>query len=493
METIHIGSRANRKTKAKLRLKRGTIAVGAITIILIFIIIISCIAAIVMEYSSYSNSVGVATETAGLKAKENLLVQASNSGASTTVTVTNEGSTPSIIVAVLSANPSESSFQYYNLTQPITYTILGQGTFTINQQISQNSQIGVLTSLGNVFWQTQQPTSGPSPTPTPTQPPQSWLAGWQYQKSHVINPAAGAGTNYQVKITVNYGSGTDNGGNVYLNSHSRVDFGDVRFTDGDGVTLLSYWMENEVNSNYAVFWVKIPDDLSTNPATIYIYYDNPSATTTSNGAATFLMFRDVVADIQSQFGTGSLTTYANGQDPGDGFASGSAINNVYASPCIWFRYYGGKQYQVTSSYLYLEGYVDAGNYGTCGTDVRFRNNAAPTGWQPSNSYGADTTVNGKHIVVLDYSTTGGSGLNFYSSWLGDSNDYPSGTVAAGYSLTATSRTTQEFTYSGAVAHTTVAYESSGNSITLYHEYYAIAKYVNTEPTQGAWGPETQAP
>ena len=493
METIRLSSGGKRKIKAKLKLKRGTIAVGAITIILIFIIIISCIAAIVMEYSSYSNSVGVATETAGLKAKENLLVQASNSGASTTVTVTNEGSTPSIVVAILSANPSDSSFQYYNFTQPITYTVLGQGTFTVNQQVPQNSQIGVLTSLGNVFWQTQQPTSGPSPTPTPTQPPQSWLIGWQYQKSHVINPAAGTGTNYQIKITVNYGSGTDNAGNVYLNSHSRVDFGDVRFTDGDGVTLLSYWMENEVNSNYAVFWVKIPDDLSTNPATIYIYYGNPTATTTSNGPATFLMFTDIVADIQNQFGTNQLTTYSNGQDPGDGFTSSSTINNAFASPCIWYRYYGGKQYQITSSYLYLEGYIDGGNYGTCGTDLRFRNNAAPTGWQSSNSIIADTTVSGKHIVVLDYSASGGSALHFYSTWLGDSDDYPTGTLAASYSLSTTSRTTQEFTYSGAVAHTTLAYESGGSSLTLYHEYYAIAKYVSIEPTQGIWGPETQAP
>lgn len=202
------------------------------------------------------------------------------------------------------------------------------------------------------------------------------------------------------------------------------------------------------------------------------------------------MFRDVVADLQNQFGTNSLTTYSNGQDPGDDFTSGSTINNAYASPCIWFRYYGGKQYQITSSSLYLEGYVNAGNYGTCGTDVRFRNNAAPTGWQSSNAIGADTTVNGKHIVVLDYSATGGSALRFYSTWLGNSDDYPSGTVAASYSLAATSRITQEFIYSGAVAHTTVSHESSGNSLTLYHEYYAIAKYVSTEPTQGVWGPET---
>jgi hypothetical protein len=252
-------------------------------------------------------------------------------------------------------------------------------------------------------------------------------------------------------------------------------------------------MESEVNSNFAVFWVKIPDDLSTNSATIYIYYGNSAATTTSNGPATFLMFRDVVADLQSQFGAGSLVTYANGQDPGDGFTQSSTIDGVYASPCLWYRYYGGKQFQITSSYLYFEGYVNAGNYGTCGIDVRFCNNAAPTGWQSSNSIAATATINRKNIVVLDYYTTGGAGINFYSTWLGDSNDYPQGTCVASYSLTATSRATQEFTYSGTVAHVTVGYESSGNSLTIYHEYYAIAKYVNTEPTQGAWGPETTQP
>jgi hypothetical protein len=31
-----------------------------------------------------------------------------------------------------------------------------------------------------------------------------WLSGWQYQKSHVINAATGAGTNYQIPIKLYY-------------------------------------------------------------------------------------------------------------------------------------------------------------------------------------------------------------------------------------------------------------------------------------------------
>ncbi|MEM3697109.1 MAG: hypothetical protein QXQ94_06380, partial [Candidatus Bathyarchaeia archaeon] len=77
-----------------------------------------------------------------------------------------------------------------------------------------------------------------------------WLSGWSYRKSHVINSASGAGTNYQVRVKAHYGSGTDNGENVYLNSHCRTDFGDVRFTDDDGETVLDYWMESKtVNSS----------------------------------------------------------------------------------------------------------------------------------------------------------------------------------------------------------------------------------------------------
>jgi hypothetical protein len=485
METNHLIPK--QKIKAKLRLKRGTIAVGAIAIILMFIMAISCIAIIVMEYNSYSRSVAETTQTDAMKAKENLLIQASTSTESTTVTATNEGSTPSMIVAVLTLNPSDNSISYYSLPQPITCTVLGEDTFSINQLIQENFQVGVLTSLGNVFWKTQL-------QPVPEPPPQNWLIGWQYRKSHTINPTAGAGTGYQIKITVYYGAGTDNGANVYLNGHSRTDFADVRFTASDCISPLSYWLENFVDSNYAVFWLRINDDLSTNPVTVYMYYGNSSATTTSNGAATFLMFRDIVADLQTQFGSAPLTTYSNTQDPGDGFTTSSSIDGAYASPCLWFRYWGGKRYQSytgTSPYIYVQGFVQAGNYGTGGIDVRFRADAAPTGWQRSNAIGADTTVNRKHIIVLDYNVVGGSSLNYYSTWTPDNyDDFPRGTIAASYSLTATSRTLQEFTYSGSIAHTLIGHQSNGDSITLYHEYYAIAKYAGSEPSQGTWGPET---
>lgn len=116
---------------------------------------------------------------------------------------------------------------------------------------------------------------------------ESWLTGWDYRKNHVVNAAAGASTNYQIMIQVYYGSGTDSGSSVYLNSHSQTDFDDVRFTNSGGSTLLDYWRESKIDSDNAVFWVEIADSLSTVSATIYVYYGNSSVASANNINATF--------------------------------------------------------------------------------------------------------------------------------------------------------------------------------------------------------------
>ncbi len=118
----------------------------------------------------------------------------------------------------------------------------------------------------------------------------AWLTGWLCRKSHVLQSAAGAGTNYQMRVKVHYGSGTDSGEDVYCNSKCESDFGDVRFTDDDGLTLLDYWMQEKVDGGYAVFWVEVQDDLSSQNQTIYVYYGKSGASTTSNGANTFIFF-----------------------------------------------------------------------------------------------------------------------------------------------------------------------------------------------------------
>ncbi len=95
----------------------------------------------------------------------------------------------------------------------------------------------------------------------------SWLLGWNYRKSHVINSAPDAGNNYQLEITVHRANGADYGNDVYLNYRSLNWPNDIRFTGKDRVTELSYWLQS-VNDYAATFWVKVADDLSYSGTTI---------------------------------------------------------------------------------------------------------------------------------------------------------------------------------------------------------------------------------
>ncbi|MFW9847922.1 MAG: DUF2341 domain-containing protein [Candidatus Thorarchaeota archaeon] len=114
----------------------------------------------------------------------------------------------------------------------------------------------------------------------------AWLTGWQYRKAHFLEAATGAGTGFQVHITVHYGSGTDNGEDVYVNSNCQTDFDDIRFTDDDETTQLDYWRETYTVSDYASFWVRVNDSLDQD-VLIYLYYGNVGATTTSNASNVF--------------------------------------------------------------------------------------------------------------------------------------------------------------------------------------------------------------
>lgn len=130
------------------------------------------------------------------------------------------------------------------------------------------------------------------------------LSGWNYRKNKTINgTTAGAQTNYQMKLTVHNTSGTDTPGVVYLNGSARSDFGDLRFTKSDGVTLLDYWIESYTSGTSAVVWVEVDSiPASSGTADIYLYYGNPSATSASSGAATFVFFDDFSGDL-SQWDT----------------------------------------------------------------------------------------------------------------------------------------------------------------------------------------------
>ena len=171
-----------------------------------------------------------------------------------------------------------------------------------------------------------------------------WLSGWFYRKNHIINPAAGAGAGYQVRVTVHYGAGVDFGEDVYCNSLCRTDFGDIRFTD-DNDNLLDYWMQSKTDGVSAVFWVEVAASLESASQTVYVYYGKSDASTTSNQANTFV---DVVSGV---VGAWNLEE-ANALDPVLDY-SGNGNNGVATGTTIVAGKFAGKNMRQFSDGNYI--------------------------------------------------------------------------------------------------------------------------------------------
>lgn len=120
----------------------------------------------------------------------------------------------------------------------------------------------------------------------------AWLTGWKRRKSKTISGSiAGTQTDYQMMLTIHKSTGSDTTTDIYLGTNVRDDFGDVRFTSSDGSTVLTYWIESFTSGSIATIWIKIPLILADpSTSTIYIYYDNTSATSLSNGDNAFIFY-----------------------------------------------------------------------------------------------------------------------------------------------------------------------------------------------------------
>jgi len=337
-----------------------------------------------------------------------------------------------------------------------------------------------------------------------------WLSGWQYRKSHSINPATGAGTEYQVGIKVYYGSGTDGietvdgvtFGKVYCNEHCRTDFGDIRFTDDDGTTELSYWMEDEVNSNYAIFWVKVNDSLESDAVTVYVYYGKSDATTTSSGTDTFALF--------DHFDDGSIGAIWTPAINGVGVLteSGTTLKadtvsiatGSYAKVTSVGQYANNTRIKaksrfkaLTTDYVYLgHGYVDgSAEDGTGFVDAfLLRSNALGASRFESDSRKDGGTIDRQDVD--GYITDDGS-TYVILQW-----KYTNGICVLDIDGTdRITHNTSDGTPTTDPMHVCIGYRNHAAIMPTTNEwvevdYIFVTKYVSPEPSHGSWGVEESA-
>lgn len=316
--------------------------------------------------------------------------------------------------------------------------------------------------------------------------------GWHYRKCHVINQADGAGTGYQVRITAHYGDdaggSNDSGENVYLNSHCRTDFSDVRFVSSDGVTELNYWMETGslIAGDSAAFWVKVNEDLSAANRTIYIYYGNAAATTTSNGDNTFSFFDDF-DDTLSKWVLektidGSYITINAAQSYvrcGGGITSGTfGHSSLGSSPSFSNFTDGAIEVRLRQSANSLGEIAYRGDFG------------ANTGYK--GRYDCRTGTESPHMRPPYY---GWAAFGTAVTRFGIGTDtWYRGTVTATTSGSPSLFDHQIFRNGVLMSSVTDATYAGPGEIALQNHYgtysdydwVAVRKYVNPEPAQGSW-------
>ena len=121
----------------------------------------------------------------------------------------------------------------------------------------------------------------------------NWPTGWLFRNSITASRSSGAVTNYQMRVRVGESSGSSSY-DVHTGGMCLPSFNDLRFTAGDGLTALPYWVESVTGATpnqTAVVWVKF-DSIITTDTTFYMYYGNTSASSESSGSSTFAVFDD---------------------------------------------------------------------------------------------------------------------------------------------------------------------------------------------------------
>jgi hypothetical protein len=331
-----------------------------------------------------------------------------------------------------------------------------------------------------------------------------WLDGWTYRKSHTIINATDAGTNYQVRINIDYSNGTDSGSTVYLDGICQTDFDDIRFTDYNGSVLLDYWMETKTDGVNATFWVEISDDLSLSNALIYVYYGNDTVTTTSNGAETFVQFDDFTGNTttMSIYNENPLKIEVTHNTTGDVLQCTWKTNSSYPYVCshaYWnpvssgyamrMNYFRALPYDNSSNRIYSmyfgENYTEASPASAdddiAGHDVWAQGILNPTNRGIDNCYnsGIEVFSNPYNISISQWNVyeVTWSNTNVTTYW----NDIYT------WSTTNGSAVPDESLYP-MVGGARGANNSTDNAY-AYWDWILVRKFVENEPSHGQWGTE----
>ena len=262
-------------------------------------------------------------------------------------------------------------------------------------------------------------------------------SGWQYYKQIDITDTGNVSADYQMKLTVYSGSGSDStaDGIIYCNNYCESFPDDIRFgTTNDPSTAeqLAQWIE-ESDATSATIWVKLPSNGSN---TFYMFVGNSGASQYSSGDDTFLFFSDS-SDAGNWTTTGLVSVSAvSGElkiSQSATTTAGEAKRTVSISETKYYYEYkirilnpGDGSYRQC-----LVSLADSsGNWGTTAWEGRNDNRDAFWAWDGGTAYilydpssfdyqviqraivDEDSQETDFYVISTDYSSTLGSGTNY---------------------------------------------------------------------------------
>lgn len=112
-------------------------------------------------------------------------------------------------------------------------------------------------------------------------PTSEWLADSSFDLRKRIRVQNNDNQTYastSVKVTIAY------------DSDMKSDFSDLRFTAGDGVIQVPFWVEKYTASTDAIVWVLVPSLPASGQSVIQMYYGSTTASSVSDGSTVFNLF-----------------------------------------------------------------------------------------------------------------------------------------------------------------------------------------------------------
>ena len=363
-----------------------------------------------------------------------------------------------------------------NTASPLTIYADGASTSLINSYVCDSTNVTVTTvneSTSGTIWNMFSNAGGGS---------------WLYRKVITISNSLAKQDDYQVNVT----TGTIGTAALISAGKMKSDFSDVRFADFNNKEL-NYWVKTSTGLSYG-FWVRVSTLTAAGNSSIFVYYGNSSAISSSNGDNTFQFFDDFSSGTSSKWtialGTWAVVTTTL-PDGSNGYAfrqSGmKAVDN---------RAYTG--IPVSTYNVAMDGYTNPTGIQIGGVFCLKFNNVS-NGDQTCTFYGAGRNAFTKERSIFRHLTSGSGGtlITSYGATTGTGwREMTFSTYGTNYSL-ALGTWTLSGTYTGSSPSASRAaldsYWDAGTGVATYFWQIRVRKYVSPAPAITAVGTEEAGP